>query len=71
MRRRDGTPIWVLENVSLLEGGEVLEGTIIDITDRKTAQEQMEYQAYHEEEQFRIDRQGAFADSSWHSAPTT
>jgi len=47
MRRRDGTPIWVLENITLLEG-DVLEGTIIDITDRKTAQEQMEYQAYHD-----------------------
>jgi diguanylate cyclase (GGDEF)-like protein/PAS domain S-box-containing protein len=47
MRRRDGTPIWVLENITLLEG-DILEGTIIDITDRKTAQEQMEYQAYHD-----------------------
>ena len=50
MRRRDGTPVWVLENMTLLEGAEggVIEGTIIDITDRKTAQEQMEYQAYHD-----------------------
>jgi len=47
LRRRDGTTVWVLENVSLLEG-DVLEGTIIDITDRKHAQEQMEYQAYHD-----------------------
>ena len=47
MRKRDGTPIWVLENMTLLDGG-VIEGTIIDITDRKTAQEQMEYQAYHD-----------------------
>ena len=47
MRRRDGTAIWVLENVSLLEG-DILEGTLIDITDRKHAQEQMEYQAYHD-----------------------
>ena len=37
----------MLENVSLLEG-DILEGTIIDITDRKHAQEQMEYQAYHD-----------------------
>jgi diguanylate cyclase (GGDEF)-like protein/PAS domain S-box-containing protein len=51
MRRRDGTVVWVLENVSLLRGdGEpgVLEGTLIDITDRKYAQEQIEYQAYHD-----------------------
>jgi diguanylate cyclase (GGDEF)-like protein/PAS domain S-box-containing protein len=47
LRRRDGSTVWVLENVSLLEG-DVLEGTIIDITDRKHAQEQMEYQAYHD-----------------------
>jgi diguanylate cyclase (GGDEF)-like protein/PAS domain S-box-containing protein len=47
LRRRDGSAVWVLENVSLLEG-DVLEGTIIDITDRKHAQEQMEYQAYHD-----------------------
>jgi diguanylate cyclase (GGDEF)-like protein/PAS domain S-box-containing protein len=47
MRRRDGTPVWVIENMTLLDGG-ILEGTIVDITDRKTAQEQMEYQAYHD-----------------------
>jgi diguanylate cyclase (GGDEF)-like protein/PAS domain S-box-containing protein len=53
MRRRDGSEVWVLENVSLLEsrgpdGVDVLEGTIIDITDRKYAQAQIEYQAYHD-----------------------
>jgi diguanylate cyclase (GGDEF)-like protein/PAS domain S-box-containing protein len=50
MRRKDGSPVWVLENISLLETSDVaiLEGTIIDITDRKAAQEQMEYQAYHD-----------------------
>jgi diguanylate cyclase (GGDEF)-like protein/PAS domain S-box-containing protein len=47
LRRRDGSTVWVLENISLLNG-EILEGTIIDITDRKHAQEQMEYQAYHD-----------------------
>src|SRR5688572_2246724 len=47
LRRRDGAAVWVLENVSLLDG-DTLEGTIIDITDRKHAQEQMEYQAYHD-----------------------
>ena len=50
MRRRDGSAVWVLENINLIEtrDGEVLEGTIIDITDRKVAQEQLEYQAYHD-----------------------
>jgi diguanylate cyclase (GGDEF)-like protein/PAS domain S-box-containing protein len=47
LRRRDGSTVWVLESVALLDGN-VLEGTIIDITDRKHAQEQMEYQAYHD-----------------------
>src|SRR5581483_353118 len=36
MKRRDGSPVWVLENVAVLDGN-VIEGTIIDITDRKTA----------------------------------
>jgi two-component system, cell cycle sensor histidine kinase and response regulator CckA len=41
MRRADGTPIWVLENVQLLNenGQEILEGTIIDITARKHAEQ--------------------------------
>lgn len=52
MSRSDGTTLWVLENASLLkgQGGEpdMIEGTIIDITDRKTAHEKIEYQAYHD-----------------------
>jgi len=50
LRRRDGTPIWVLENINFVEvpEGGLLEGTLIDITDRKSAQEQVEYQAYHD-----------------------
>lgn len=47
MRRRDGSVVWVIENATLLDGG-VIEGTLIDITDRKLAQEQIEYQAYHD-----------------------
>ncbi|MGZ8852760.1 MAG: PAS domain S-box protein, partial [Thermoanaerobaculia bacterium] len=50
MRRRDGSAVWVLENMTMIEGTmpEILEGTIIDITDRKYAQEEIEYQAYHD-----------------------
>lgn len=50
LRRRDGSPVWVLENMTMLEGSEagIIEGTVIDITDRKYAQEEMEYQAYHD-----------------------
>ncbi|MBM3996713.1 MAG: PAS domain S-box protein [Planctomycetes bacterium] len=41
MRRADGSPIWILENVSLLveNGEEILEGTLIDITERKRIEE--------------------------------
>jgi diguanylate cyclase (GGDEF)-like protein/PAS domain S-box-containing protein len=51
LRRRDGTSVWVLVNMSLLEDQEpsIIEGTLIDITDRKSAQEQIEYQAYHDD----------------------
>ncbi len=51
MRRRDNTAVWVLENMTLLESDAdpaVIEGTVIDITDRKYAQEQIEYHAYHD-----------------------
>jgi diguanylate cyclase (GGDEF)-like protein/PAS domain S-box-containing protein len=47
LRRRDGATVWVLENVTLREG-DIMEGTIIDVTERKRAQEQVEYQAYHD-----------------------
>jgi PAS domain S-box-containing protein len=41
MRRADGAPIWVLETVRLLveDGADILEGTLIDISDRKRAEE--------------------------------
>ena len=41
MRRADGVPIWVLENVALRveDGEEILEGSIIDITQRKRVEE--------------------------------
>ncbi len=42
LKRADGSPVWVLGSASLIEGcdGEppVIEGTILDITDRKTAE---------------------------------
>jgi diguanylate cyclase (GGDEF)-like protein/PAS domain S-box-containing protein len=51
-KRHNGQPVWVLENISLMEdeAGEltIMEGTIIDITDRKEAERQVEYQAYHD-----------------------
>src|SRR5262249_10043913 len=42
-RRKDGSSFWVLENVALMEGvnggPERLQGTLIDITERKEAEE--------------------------------
>ena len=44
-RRKDGTPVWVLESVTLLESQQgvptVIEGTLIDITTRKQAEQEM------------------------------
>jgi len=51
LRRDDGLPIWVLQNVSLgtsAEGKEILEATLIDLTERKHAEEKIRYQAYHD-----------------------
>jgi PAS domain S-box-containing protein len=43
LKRRDGTAVWVLENVSLLEGEnegpDILYGTVTDISDRRRAEE--------------------------------
>jgi diguanylate cyclase (GGDEF)-like protein/PAS domain S-box-containing protein len=40
LQKRDGSPVWLLESVHLTEedGEEILEGTVIDITDRKLAE---------------------------------
>ncbi|MGC9994276.1 MAG: PAS domain S-box protein [Terriglobia bacterium] len=43
LRRKDGSCVWVLENSNLVEGngaGPEIEGTVIDITDRKRAEEE-------------------------------
>jgi diguanylate cyclase (GGDEF)-like protein/PAS domain S-box-containing protein len=50
MRRRDGARVSVLANVSLLGGGEraLVHMTAVDISDRKRAEEQIEFQAYHD-----------------------
>jgi len=46
MRRKDGSPVWMLENASLLRGESgdlnLIEGTVIDITERKRAAQAME-----------------------------
>jgi len=41
LRRRDGTEVWVLENVTLLEDEDaaMIQGTLVDITERKHAEQ--------------------------------
>ena len=50
--RTDGSTVWILENGTLVPGpdGErtVIEGTIIDITERKLAEEQVKRLAFHD-----------------------
>ena len=52
LRRRDGQALWALLNETVVHdevtGEEILEGTIIDITARKVAEERIEYQAFHD-----------------------
>ncbi len=51
LQRVDGSPAWVLANAMLLPRDgepEELEGTVIDITQRKIAERQIVYQAYHD-----------------------
>jgi diguanylate cyclase (GGDEF)-like protein/PAS domain S-box-containing protein len=52
LRRKDGSLVWVLENGTLVDGpdGElsVIEGTVIDISERKRAEEQVRHLAFHD-----------------------
>jgi diguanylate cyclase (GGDEF)-like protein/PAS domain S-box-containing protein len=50
LRRNDGGHVWVLQNLSLVSTGEseFIHGTLVDISDRKRAEEQIEYHAYHD-----------------------
>ncbi len=52
LRRKDGTAVWVLENSALLEGrddeGDVIEGTLVNITERKRLRQELEELAYHD-----------------------
>ncbi len=44
IRRRDGSSAWVIGNMSLVKSdsaGEVIQGTIVDITERKRAEKQL------------------------------
>ncbi len=51
-RRKDGDPVWAMLNVNLVEGedgsGAMLEGTLVDISKRKRAEERVESLAYYD-----------------------
>jgi diguanylate cyclase (GGDEF)-like protein/PAS domain S-box-containing protein len=46
MRRLDGSSVWVLKNLTL--SGDRIHSTVVDISDRKRAEEQIEFHAYHD-----------------------
>jgi diguanylate cyclase (GGDEF)-like protein/PAS domain S-box-containing protein len=46
LRRRDGSSVWVLKNLTL--SGDRIHSTVVDISDRKRAEEQIEFHAYHD-----------------------
>ena len=46
LRRKAGPPLWVLQNLTL--AGESVHMTVVDISDRKRAEEQIEFHAYHD-----------------------
>ncbi len=52
LKRKDGSLVWVLQNENLVEGSDgrlsVIEGTTIDISERKRAEEQVKHLAFHD-----------------------
>jgi diguanylate cyclase (GGDEF)-like protein/PAS domain S-box-containing protein len=52
LKRKDGSLVWVLQNENLTEGPDgrlsVIEGTAIDISERKRAEEQVKHLAFHD-----------------------
>src|SRR5438874_971933 len=56
LRRKDGSPIWVLENVLLVEDRagmpEIFEGTMVDITEMKLTEEKLQIDKAYMEQLF-------------------
>jgi diguanylate cyclase (GGDEF)-like protein/PAS domain S-box-containing protein len=50
LRRKDGSTVWLLKNLMLIGDGAdaVIHSTLVDISDRKRAEEQIEFHAYHD-----------------------
>ena len=46
LRKKDGQSIWALKNLTLV--GDRVHTTVVDISDRKRAEEQIEFHAYHD-----------------------
>ena len=51
LRRVDGSQVWVLMNASMVSDGKghpIVAATLVDITDRKRAEEEVRYKAHHD-----------------------
>ncbi|MEO8035097.1 MAG: EAL domain-containing protein [Acidobacteriota bacterium] len=50
LRRRDGSIIWVLQNLRLVQrdGEDLFEAAMFDVTEQRMAVQRFEYQAYHD-----------------------
>jgi diguanylate cyclase (GGDEF)-like protein/PAS domain S-box-containing protein len=50
LHRADGSSVWALQNLVLVGSGEsaIMHATVVDISDRKRAEEQIEFHAYHD-----------------------
>lgn len=51
LRRGDGSEIWVLMNISMvadINGNQIIEATLVDISDRKRVEEEVRYKAHHD-----------------------
>jgi diguanylate cyclase (GGDEF)-like protein/PAS domain S-box-containing protein len=51
LRRADGAEVWVLMNASMVSdanGNSIVACTLVDITDRKRAEEEVRYKAHHD-----------------------
>src|ERR1035437_8417757 len=52
LRRKNGDSTWVIGNISLVDDnsgvGGIIEGTLVDITERKVAEERVQYLAYYD-----------------------
>jgi diguanylate cyclase (GGDEF)-like protein/PAS domain S-box-containing protein len=52
IRRKDGSVVWVLQNLKLVQVEEAskvwIEGAMFDVTEQRVASQRMEFQAYHD-----------------------